>query len=45
MLFQAAKYIGCKPWELIEQSVYWQDKAIIAMTAEAQAQEILRDKK
>lgn len=37
---QAAKYLGCKPWELLEQSVWWRDKALIAMTAEQQAQKI-----
>jgi hypothetical protein len=37
---QAAKYLNCQPWELMEQSVYWQDKAHIAMTAEQQAWDI-----
>ncbi len=41
--FQAAKYLGVAPWELMEHSIYWRDKALIAMTAEAQAQKTLDD--
>jgi hypothetical protein len=37
---QAAKYLQVAPWQLIEQSVWWQDKALIAMTAEHQAEEL-----
>jgi len=40
-IMQAAKYIGCPPWELLEQSAWWQDKALICMTAENEAQEII----
>jgi hypothetical protein len=36
----AARYLGVPPWELIEQSIYWQDRAFVAMTAEKQAQEV-----
>lgn len=43
-LIQAAKYLGVPPWELMEQSVWWQDKALIAMTAENEAQKILNEK-
>lgn len=39
VLIQAAKYLGVPPWELMEQSIWWRDKALIAMSAEAQAQE------
>lgn len=40
-LIQAAKYLNVAPWQLLEQSVYWRDKAIIAMSAEHDAQDIL----
>lgn len=39
-LLQTAKYLGVAPWELIEQSVVWQDIALIAMMAESEAAEI-----
>ena len=39
---QAAKYLNVAPWELLEQSVYWKDKALVAMTAEHEAAEIKR---
>lgn len=31
------------PWELTEQSIWWRDKAIIAMNAESQAQDIINN--
>lgn len=40
-VIQAAKYLGVAPWELLEQSIYWEDKAFIAMTAEQEARKIL----
>lgn len=42
-LMQAAKYIGCPPWELLSVSIWWRDKAIIAMSAEAEASKILQE--
>lgn len=45
VVMQAAKYLNVAPWELIEHSVWYQDKALIAMSAEHQAQEILNVKK
>lgn len=36
---RAAKYLGCKPWELIEQPVIWQEYALAAVRAEGTAQE------
>lgn len=42
VLIQAAKYLECKPWELMEQSVVWRDWALKCMTAESNAQEILK---
>lgn len=39
-LIQAAKYLGCTPWQLLEQGIYWSDKAFTYMTAEAQGQKI-----
>lgn len=44
MVIQAAKYLGVAPWELMEQSVYWRDKAAIAMTAEHNARKSLEDR-
>jgi hypothetical protein len=38
---QAAKYLGVPPWELLDQPVWWRDKAIIAMSAEQNARKIL----
>ncbi len=40
-IIQAAKYLNCKPWELMEVSIYWQDKAIICISAENEAQKII----
>jgi hypothetical protein len=40
-LFAAARYMNVAPWDLIEHSVYYTDRALLFMTAEAQAQEIL----
>jgi predicted chitinase len=39
-LMQAAKYLNVAPWALLEASAWWKDKALIAMSAEADAQEI-----
>jgi hypothetical protein len=39
-IVQAARYLGCDPWELIDQSVYWQDVAHKCMTAEIEGQKI-----
>jgi hypothetical protein len=38
---QAAKYLGVAPWELMEQSVWWMKRALMFMTAEVEAQEII----
>lgn len=43
-LIQSAKYLGVPPWELMEESLYWKERALVAMTAEAQAQEIINNK-
>lgn len=40
-IIQAAKYLNVAPWELLAQSIYWRDKALIAMTAERQSAKIL----
>ncbi len=42
-LFKAAQYLGVAPWELMEQSVWWQERAIMFMNAEAEAAKILAD--
>lgn len=38
-VIQAAKYLNVPPWELMEQPLFWYEKALISMTAEAGAQE------
>lgn len=38
---QAAKYLNVPPWELAQQSVWWRDRAVMAMNAEAQAQHVI----
>ncbi len=40
-LIQAAKYLNVAPWELLEHSIYWEERALDAMTAEVEAQEFL----
>ncbi len=40
-IIQAAKYLGCNPWELMGESIYWKDKALIAISAENEAQKII----
>ncbi len=40
-VMQAARYLKVPMWELMEQSIWYTDKALIAMTAEHEAQEIL----
>jgi hypothetical protein len=39
-LFKAAEYCHCPPWELLGQSVWWKDKALIALSAENKAAEL-----
>lgn len=41
---QAAKYLGMDPDILLSKSIFWKDKALIAMTAEHQAQEIINNR-
>lgn len=43
-LIQAAKYLNCKPWELLEVSIFWQDKAFKYMTAENNARKTLEQR-
>lgn len=40
-LIQYAKYLNCKPWELMEQSIWWRIRASQFMTAESSARKIL----
>lgn len=35
----AADAFRCPPWEVLDQSIYWRDKALIYRTAVAQARE------
>ena len=39
-LFRAARYIGCPPWVLAEQSEIWKNWALCFEAAEYRAQEI-----
>jgi len=38
---KVAQWLGVAPWELMEQSIWWRDRAIMFMNAEAEAQKIL----
>jgi hypothetical protein len=40
-VIQAAKYVNVSPWALMEQPVWWFDKIVIAMNAEASAKKTL----
>jgi hypothetical protein len=40
-LVKAAQYYGVAPWELMEQSFWWQERAIMFMNAESAAAKIL----
>ena len=44
-LFKAAQYCNAKPWEMVEQSLWWTYKALDYMSAEAEAQEIINNRK
>ncbi len=44
-IFQASRFIGVAPWELAAQSVWWRQKALIAMEAEEGARKILEQHK
>jgi hypothetical protein len=37
VIIKAAKYLGVPPWELMKQSIFWREKALIAMAAENDA--------
>jgi hypothetical protein len=37
---QTARYLGVAPWELMQQSIWWQERAILFMNAETQAAKI-----
>jgi len=39
-LVKAAQWLGVAPWELMEQSIWWRDRAIMFMNAEAEAAKI-----
>lgn len=44
-LYQAARYMGVAPWELARQSIWWKNKALTIMQAEANAQKIIEQHK
>jgi hypothetical protein len=39
-LVRAADRLHCTPWELLEQSIYWQDIALKAISAEVAGEQI-----
>jgi hypothetical protein len=39
-LLRAADRLHCTPWELLEQSIYWQDTALKAISAEIAGEQI-----
>jgi hypothetical protein len=43
-IFKAAQYCNCKPWELVEQSLFWTFKALDYMSAEEEAQKSIADR-
>lgn len=43
-LLRAADRLHCPPWQLLEQSVYWQDIAIKAISAENRGADIKRQR-
>lgn len=42
---QAAKYLKVPWWDLLEHSVWFMDKALVAMTAESQAEKNRQNRK
>lgn len=40
ILLRACDRLHCKPWELLEQSIYWQDVALKAISGEREGQKI-----
>ena len=45
MLFKAAEYMRIPTPDIVNVSVWWIDKALAYMSAEAEAQAILNDRK
>lgn len=39
-LIRAADRLHCTPWQLLEQSIYWRDIALKAISAEIEAEKI-----
>ena len=39
VLMRAARYLGVAPWELLDQPVYWQHKAIESERIDAEVEE------
>ena len=40
-LFKVAQWLGVAPWELMEQGIWWRERAILFMNAEIEAQKII----
>ena len=43
-LILAADRLHCTPWELLEQSIYWRDTALKAISAEVEAKNIKKQR-
>jgi hypothetical protein len=43
LLFKAARYIGCTPWELAKQPIVWMEWALLFESAQNRAHEIMAD--
>ena len=39
-LLRACDRLHCQPWELVQQSIYWQDIALKALSAEVEGEKI-----
>lgn len=42
-LLRAAKYLGVAPWDLANQPILWQQVALVAEAAEAEAKQALEE--
>ena len=42
--FKAAQYLKVPPWELLKQSFYWTNRALLFMSAENEAQAQAQEK-
>jgi hypothetical protein len=40
-LFQAARWLGVPPWELLERSIYWQKRAVFYQSLDGEIRDAL----